>query len=252
MSKNYLQFNRNIAKQKPSDLNDQKDTCPFCNLKNQEDIIDEINNIKLVRNIYPVFDNAFMTVLIEHEGCELNLSTYPDHHRDDVIAFGIRKWKEMLNDLRFKSVIFYKNHGVFSGGSLNHSHMQLVGLYEIDCMENIKPKHFEGLLIHQGIDTKLNVSTTPLIGVHEFNIEVSIDRDSKELSKYIQITTNYILNHLNKAGKSYNLFFYRYEDKIVVKVVSRRITSPYIHGYLLPQVPVDLSHMVSEIQGLYF
>jgi galactose-1-phosphate uridylyltransferase len=248
----YLHFNRNIGHKKPNSLMNKNVTCPFCDIKNTEDIIDEFNNIKLIKNIFPVFENAYQTVLIEHHNCDYDLSTYTEEHRNDLISFGINKWDEMSNSGEFKSVIFYKNHGVYSGGSLTHPHMQIIGLYDIDCMDEIKAEHFKGIEIHKDTNTELNISTMPIVGVTEFNIICSDKSNLNQLSNYIKIITDYILNHLNIKGKSYNIFFYKYDSKIIVKIVSRTVTSPFIHGYLIPQVNVDLPDLVKDIQTLYF
>lgn len=56
------------------------------------------------------------------------ITPYTKEHMRSLINFGVKKWMYMDKTGEFKSVIFYKNHGIYSGGSIKHPHMQIVGL----------------------------------------------------------------------------------------------------------------------------
>jgi hypothetical protein len=72
------------------------------------------------------------------------------------------------------------------------------------------------------------------------------------MADYIQIVAHYLLNNFYKGCKSYNLFFYQLEGRILVKVVPRFVTSPLFIGYSIPQVSNRAEEVVKEIQELYF
>jgi galactose-1-phosphate uridylyltransferase len=237
---------------KPNSLMNKDVQCPFCHFSNTDDIIDAQGSISLVRNIFPVFENAYQAVIIENDNCDLDIPTYSKEYLVQLLQFSFSHWQEMISSNKYKSVIFYKNHGVYSGGSLKHPHMQLIGLYDIDYNEKIKEEYFEGLLIHSNNGVHFNVSTMPIGGSVEFNIIMQNKENFYDLAEYLQKCTDYILNHFNTKGQSFNLFFYEFNDSIIVKIVSRTVTSPYLVGYLIPQVSSNLSEIAEFIQKNYF
>src|SRR5690554_5579587 len=117
-----LQFNTQIGHQKPESIINKDTKCPFCDRENLKDILEERWPFLLIKNKYPVLQDTFQTVLIETIGCQGDLSNYPKNHLYPLISFGIEKWLEMENSGDFKSVIFFKNHGPKSGGSIFHPH----------------------------------------------------------------------------------------------------------------------------------
>lgn len=250
--KKYLKFIPAIGEKKPNDLIKKTTvSCPFCNLKNEEDILDKKGSIKWVRNLFQVFENAYLTVLIEDDCCNTDFSNYTEEHAIQILSYGINKWNLMKQNKEFKSVIFYKNHGPYSGGSLHHSHMQLVGLKDIDYLDNLNKDNFQGILIHEEDGVVLNISTMPIVGNIEFNIIMKNKNNIKSLSEYIQIMTSYILNTLNTKFKSYNLFFYEIDGDIIVKITSRTVTSPYMIGYQIPQTTVNLEEIANKVRSIF-
>ncbi|WP_257347593.1 DUF4931 domain-containing protein [Pseudalkalibacillus decolorationis] len=242
-----LHFNKAIASQKPNNIH-QKRACPFCETEGLSEILDSRDSIILVKNKYPVLQDAFQTVLIETDECESELSEYPLEHLYKLIRFGTEKWMEMEQDSRFQSVLFFKNHGPLSGGSVRHPHMQIVGLNNTDYRDNLKEDYFIGNEIHSSNGVQLNLSTKPMIGFTEFNIILTNLNDIEQASKYIQNVLHYVLNYFNGRGcSSYNLFFYHWLGKIFIKIVPRYATTPLYVGYGLRQVFSNPQDLIEDI-----
>lgn len=252
MSSTHLYFNSLIGSQKPENIRNQGTACPFCDRSALTDILDQDGEIILLKNKYPVLEDAVQTVLIETAACDAELSRYPKQHLYRVIRFGLRHWLEMEQDPAFASVIFYKNHGPFSGGTIRHPHMQIVGLRKIDYRPQIKPEYFVGETIAEQHGVTLNLSTLPRIGFFEFNITGRTLEQLEQTADYIQIVAHYILNHFHRHCKSYNLFFYHIGNDIAVKLTPRFVTSPLFIGYGIPQLPSRFFDVISEMRSRYF
>lgn len=252
ISEKQLYFDARLGDQKIKNLMDKEYQCPFCSRDNLEEILAERGSIILVKNKYPVLKDTFQTVLIETDDCKSELSLYPKEHLYEVIRFGVQKWLEFIECGLYKSVIFFKNHGPYSGGTVSHPHMQIIGLNNIDYHENISAEDFYGEIINKQSGVEFNLSTQPRIGFFEFNVILS-DRDQIDrMADYIQTCTHYLLNRFNKFCSSYNLFFYLVKGKIMVKIIPRFITSPLYIGYSIPQVSSKSENVVKDIQKKYF
>ena len=226
-----LIFNPYIAHHKPSN----KDECPFCVKDNLGTMLDHKDDILWLENKYPTIENSYQTLIIESDEHLGDVSTYDQDHLTKLFHYAIDKWQELEQDPRFESVIFFKNFGPMSGGSLRHPHMQIVGLTNIDAYEKMDASYFQGLVVLQDNQkqAEVNLSLDPITGYTEFNI-VSANIDY--LAQQTQEATDYVLNHyFGGRCTSYNLFFYRLGEKFVCKVLPRFITSPYFLGYLIPQ-----------------
>jgi ATP adenylyltransferase/5',5'''-P-1,P-4-tetraphosphate phosphorylase II len=252
LSNTHLHFDTHIGRQKPESIRNREAACPFCNRKELTDIIEQRGSMILLRNKYPVLRDTFQTVLIESDDCHGELSLYPKDHLYALLSFGVDKWLEMEESGQFRSVMFFKNHGPYSGGSIHHPHMQIVGLYQHDYRQHVKESDFEGILIDRQPGVECNLSTLPRAGFFEYNVILSDRGSLPKMADYLQILTHWILNHANRNCKSYNLFFYQLEERIIVKVVPRFVTSPLYVGYSLPQVASNLDEVVAEIQHRYF
>ncbi|KJS88116.1 MAG: galactose-1-phosphate uridylyltransferase [Peptococcaceae bacterium BICA1-8] len=251
MSSFHLHFNTGIGQQKPESIFNKNTQCPFCDRQNLKDILAEKGPIILVKNKYPVLQDTFQTVLIETECCEGDLSTYPKEHLYNVISFGINKWLEMEKSGEYKSVIFFKNHGPKSGGTIFHPHMQIVGLKKINYRDNFQKDYLEGIVISKKNQVELNISTKPRVGFFEFNIILSDLTKVEQMADFIQIIVHYVLNSFNKNCDSYNLFFYEFDNEIIAKIMPRFITSPIYIGYSIPQVSNRSAEVVKEIKEIY-
>ena len=76
-------------------------------------------------NKYPVLQDTWPTVIIETEGDQGELSTLSVDDATRIIQFGLDKWHETIATKEYKSVLFFKNHGPMSGGSIRHPHSQI-------------------------------------------------------------------------------------------------------------------------------
>ena len=252
-SSSHLVFNLEIGQHKPENIINSTAYCPFCDRKNLTDVLEKRGSIWLVKNKYPVLEDTFQTVIIETEDCNTELSLYPKQHLYAVIDFGLEKWLEMIASSQFTSVIFYKNHGPCSGGTIRHPHMQIVGLEKFDSMTHVQPEHFHGNIISRRHGVEFNLSAFPRMGFFEFNVVLPDIANKNILADYIQIGTHYILNRFHRACKSYNLFFYHYEGKIIAKMIPRFVTSPLFVGYSIPQIANEkrCHEVIQQIQNNY-
>ncbi|GAX89400.1 DUF4931 domain-containing protein [Effusibacillus lacus] len=250
----HLRFNSHIGRQKPESIRNRYTQCPFCAREqlDADGILAEQGPILLVKNKYPTLQDTFQTVLIETDECESELSLYSKEHLYKLLRFGVEKWLEMDATNDYKSVIFYKNHGPNSGGSIRHPHMQIVGLKHIDYREHVKEEHFEGVVIDRQDGVEFNLSTKPRIGFFEFNVIFERNGPLERMADYVQTAAHYVLNHFHKDCNSYNLFFYQVGKMLAVKAVPRFVTTPLYVGFSIPQVSNRLEDVVKQVQDLYF
>ncbi|RLQ95452.1 DUF4931 domain-containing protein [Falsibacillus albus] len=248
MHENHLIFNSSIAVQKPENILSKNTYCPFCEKDALTGVLAEKGEIIWLKNKYPVLEDTFQTVLIETADCEADLSEYSRPHLHTLFQFAFEKWRELEQDPRFKSVIFFKNHGPLSGGTIKHPHMQIVGLEKIDYRQKIKVEDFQGVSMDERKGVSWNVSSTPRIGFYEWNVKMQFGGDVSQLADFVQKTVYYIMHQYQFKCSSYNLFFYHLESNIYVKIMPRFVTSPIFVGYSIPQVPNSLNEVVRDIQ----
>ena len=248
----YLVFDTKIGATKPENIINHTAFCPFCHRDQLENIIYEDGPVLMLKNKYPVLLDTVQTVIIESYECYTELSVYTKEHLYQVIGFGVNKWLEMMHSGEFASVLFYKNHGPYSGGTIRHPHMQIVGLKHVDYKHRISVKSLKGPVIDCKNGVELNLTDHPQIGFFEFNIRLNAIENLEIMADYIQTVTHYLLHHFNKNCRSYNLFFYCLEGQISVKIVPRFATSPIFIGYSIPQVSNRVHEVIREIKELYF
>lgn len=251
-TKSHLKFKSQVGRQKPESIVNRTTQCPFCDRSTLEGVLAEAGPILLIKNKFPVLENTFQTVLIETDDCNGELSTYSTQHLHHVIRFGVEHWLDMEQSGDFRSVIFYKNHGPFSGGTIHHPHMQIVGLELVDYREHLKSSDFEGIPIQQTSGVTFNVSTAPRIGFFEFNVLLNNPDNLDVMAEYVQVAAHYVLHHFHKGCNSYNLFFYQFDGRICVKIIPRFVTSPIFVGFSIPQVSDRITDVVQQVQQLYF
>ena len=175
MEDEYLIFLNNISMKKPNEFtNMNTNECPFCNRSSLKGIIDEKGPFILLKNKYTTLKDTCQLVLIETYTCNGNISEYSDEYIQDLMKFGINHWLKFEEDRNYKSVLFYKNHGPKSGGSLKHPHMQIVGLKNIDYRLKLKDNYFEGIDVYKSKGCIVNLSERPVSGFSEFNIIINI------------------------------------------------------------------------------
>lgn len=245
----FLLFDTEIGEAKVQSIIDQDmGLCPFCDYEKLEGILEQKGEILLVKNKYPILRDTYPTVLVESKDCNAELSTYSKEHLYKLIRFGVNQWSKMMESGLYKSVVFFKNHGPSSGGTLRHPHMQIIGLKDLDYLEfGITAGNFHGITVHSQPGVELNLSTSPRIGFYEFNVVLENLSVIDRMSDYIQATVHYLLHNFRNCH-SYNLFFYKIEQSITVKIVPRFVTSPLFIGYSIPQITTRLEDVAHALR----
>jgi len=248
-------FQSAVGRQKPNTLRDEEypDACPFCDLSQLPPIIRRDGDIILVSNKYPILKGSDPYVLIETADCDSELSLYPAERLTRVFRMAFDFWRGMLSSGSYRSVLFMKNHGPFSGGSLRHPHSQLIGLYDIDCETHLRPESFYGPVIHQEAGAQLNISDHPRVGFVEFNVLLTDDRAFDSFCAMIQKTVRFILREYQSGRiNSYNLFFHSFENFTACTIMPRNATTPIFLGYSIPQVADNLDEIADTFRRAYF
>ncbi|AGF55431.1 DUF4931 domain-containing protein [Clostridium saccharoperbutylacetonicum] len=250
----YLVFLNDVNKDKPNEFhNINMKECPFCNRDKLTDIIDESGPFILLKNKYPTIKDTCQLVIIETYDCNTNMGEYSEEYMLDLMKFGIKHWLRIEKSEEYKSVIFYKNHGPRSGGSLKHPHMQIVGLDDIDYKERIKEAYFQGIEIHKTDNCLVNLSQTPFNGFTEFNIIIKDDLSAiTELSGSLRKIVHYLLNNYFVKCDSFNIYFYHLDERIICKVMPRFTSSPLLLGYGIRQISSIEKEIADKVKALYF
>lgn len=238
MPSNPLVFMLSIAKKKPHSYRKPKQSCPFCDVENLTNIYQKKDDLIWLENKYPTLENTMQTVLIESSDHNGDIATYSKEHNRKMIKFALKCFNKMNNSGKYRSVLWYKNFGPNSGGSLIHPHMQIVGLDKEDGYQYITPKNFEGISIFKNQDVEVNVCQNPVQGFCELDMNSLTNNDLDLWADWIQSGVRYFLNVMYDGRlNSYNLFFYpRPDGGICAKLITRFPAPPYFVGYKLSQV----------------
>lgn len=254
MNDKYLDFDISTGRKKPENIINKTADCPFCNRTALTGIIDSEDELLLIKNKYNVLGNSYQTVLIETADCQTDFSNYSQQKARQVIHFGIRHWLEMIASNEYKSVIFFKNHGALSGGTIRHPHMQIVGFYDLDCFSGIEEKEFYGYNIAKQADVEFNIAKYPRIGFTEFGIRLDNHEKAANIdaaADFLRIAAHFTLNYQPKCH-SYNIFFYMINGRIRIKLLPRYATSPLYVGYNIHLISNNISQVVKFIKEHYF
>ncbi|MED3500421.1 DUF4931 domain-containing protein [Brevibacillus agri] len=252
MAQTHLHFNMHIGRKKPESVINRETACPFCDRGSLTDVLEQRGSMIWLMNKFPVLQDTYQTVLIESDECNGDWSSYSREHVHALLSFGVEKWLEMERSGSFRSVLFFKNHGLYSGGSIRHPHMQIVGLTGYDYRAQLRDSDFHGITIDRESGVECSLSTHPRAGFFEYNVILSdLDRLPR-MADYLQILAHWILHHVNPRNQSYNFFFYQWKEKLIAKAVPRFVTSPLYVGYSIPQVANNLEEMVEEMRRHYF
>ena len=251
MNINLVKFNTDIGRTKPENLVHADNACPFCDVEHLTNILDVDGDIIFLKNKYNVIENADQFVLIEGRECEIDMPDYPKEKMRRVIRMGIKHWKNLLASGKYEEVLFFKNFGVMSGGTIRHPHMQLVGFPHLNSELLFDEKELRGIVIAERDGVEFNISNCPRVGFGELNIVVEAGGSFDALADFIQVGVHYVKNFFNKKTTSYNIFFYRRADKIFAKVMSRYVTSPYFVGYNIHFLPNNVERIAKEIKEYY-
>ncbi len=251
MKINFIKFNTEIGKNKPATMNSTNNYCPFCHVEELQNIIDTDGDIIFLRNKYTVIDGADQFVLIEGKGHN-DMPNYTKEHMRRVIKMGLKHWRELLNSGKYAEVLFFKNFGPMSGGTILHAHMQIVAFPKLDSELLFEEIELEGIEIAKSDGVQINISNKPRVGFGELNIIVEPGGNLDTLADYLQIAVHYLMNHFRKNLTSYNIFFYRQGEKIFAKVMPRFATSPYFVGYNIHFQPTNIYQIADEVKNIYF
>lgn len=271
MEINIIDFNTTIGVKKPRTIQGIANTidCPFCDVEHLVNIIDTDDNIILLKNKYNVMEPSDQLVLIETDQCKSDIPDYPKEQMRRVIHMGVKHWIEMLNCGKYRSVIFFKNFGPMSGGTIQHPHMQLVGYPELDPELMFDPVEFEGLKIYERQGVELNTSTNPRIGFSEYNLvlhdeayaDMGADAVTTQaaltpredslnlLADLIKETVTFMKNYFKRPNFSYNLFFYNVEKQMRVKIMPRFATPPMYVGYNIHLRPTSIPSFAENLKN---
>ena len=252
MNINLVKFNTDIGKTKPENMVHAESACPFCDVEHLTNIIETDGDIIFLRNKYNVIEGADQFVLIEGRECKTDMPAYPKEKMRRVIKMGIRQWQNLLASGKYAEVLFFKNYGLMSGGTLRHPHMQLVGFPHLKSELLFDEAELRGVVIAARDGVEFNISNCPRVGFGELNIVMEAGGSFDALADFIQIGVHYVKNFFNKRTTSYNIFFYHRADKIFAKVMSRYVTSPYFVGYNIHFLPNNIERISKEIQEYYF
>ena len=254
MEINLIGFNVNIGQKKPENIIHREAPCPFCDREHLTDIIATDGDIILLKNKYNVIEEAEQFVIIESAACTQDMPDYTDEFMERLLDFSLRHWRRMLDDERYETVLFFKNYGPLSGGTIRHPHMQLVGFYKgaINPGLLFSPEEFTGYKIADRDDVEFNISTCPRIGFGELNIVPSPGSSVSVIARYLKIAVDYLKNHFRRNSCSYNVFFYPGEgDRMYIKLMPRFATSPLFIGYNIHFRPNNIRTIADEIQRIY-
>ena len=252
MDINLAHFNTDIGRQKPENIIHSDAACPFCATDELTDIIATDGDIILLKNKYNVIEEADQFVLIEGKDCSADIPSYTSDHMHRLIAFGMEHWERMRTSGKYDTVLFFKNYGPYSGGTIRHPHMQLVGFPAFRQELAFHRSEFEGLPVDERDGVALNLSTEPRVGFWELNIVPADARATAAIADYIQIGVDFFMNAFRRPLTSYNIFFYNEGSDIFIKIMPRFATSPVFIGYNIRLLPSNLTEMRDLMRAKYF
>lgn len=240
-----LEFDLAIGKQKPNTVRRHEKYCPFCDVPHLKGILDKKGPMIWLKNAFPVLKNTDPTLIIETDNDDGEFIRYTPEYAESLLHFAVSKWMIMRQNKQFKSVLFYRNYGRLSGGTIHHPHMQVIGLKEYDYHCDVRIEHLKGQVVLATPDLEVNLSDHPLIGFNEFNLILHHDRGFSDFSRYLQLTAGYITERYAQFTDSYNLYFYYFPEKpgIFAKAVPRFLTNPLYVGYRIPQITDENSRL---------
>ena len=250
MPTNVIGFDIKTGRSKPENIIHSENECPFCHPEGLTGIIERKNDIIFLKNKFPVLDSADHFVLVECRDCGIDMPDYTPEYMHTLIDFGIRQWFRLIDSKRYASVLFFKNHGPLSGGTMRHAHMQLVGLNNINPALLYEPEGFNGIKIDCRNNILLNAATNPRLGFSEFNIVDNNNENTDTIADYIQTVLKYFRLYQPNSNESYNIFFYLIDGKIKVKLLPRFATSPLFVGYDIRILPSNIYDSVKKMQAL--
>lgn len=272
MKANMVNFNIAIGKQKPRTMRgmDNQAACPFCDVAHLQNIIQQKGSMILLKNKYNVLEKANQLVLIETDQCHSDMPEYTSEHMRQLLHFGMEHWLSMLNSGDYSTVVFFKNFGPMSGGTLRHPHMQIIGFHDLNPALMYEPEEFQGLLVTESNGVHVNISEHPRVGFTEINLVLlpsayhpeaqfasgkaqlpaptPLDSSLDTLADILQKTVAFMKSIFTQPDFSYNLFFYLFEGRVHIRFMPRFPTSPLYIGYNIHLNPTNRLQMADGLR----
>ncbi len=252
MDINLIRFNTDVGKTKPENIVHSDNACPFCDVTNLTGILDTDGDIIFLKNKYIVIETSDQFVLIEGSECEVDMPNYSREKMRRVIKMGLKHWRQLLDCGKYEEVLFFKNFGPMSGGTIRHPHMQLVGFPKLNSELLFDPAELRGIVIARQDNVEINVSNFPRVGFGEINVVVEKGGSHDTLADFLQIGVHYLTNFFRKNLHSYNIFFYHRAGVIYAKIMPRFATSPYFVGYNIHFLPRNITQIAEDVYKIYF
>lgn len=215
--------------------------CPFCNKHGllEETIIkeDPIEQFLWLPNRYPANKNMDMTLIIEGNDCEYDFHEYRIEKIAHLLKFSEHCYEEFKERGNYQDILLFKQFGKYSGGTVRHGHLQLVGLYEKQVNDELIKTSLlkeNNHSIYKNKSVELNYNLFP-VGEHEaFNLIYKRNENLEiDVSKVLRLMINYIIDN---GSESYSLAFYINEDDIVIQIKDRYISSTFNVHYGIKSV----------------
>lgn len=233
-----LEYNLDIGKTKPDTVHRDASYCPFCDVSHLKNILDKRGSMIWLENAFPVLKDTWQTLVIETDDDNGEFSEYDHDYAVDLVSFCLEKWRYVKEMDKFASVLFYRNYGPMSGGTIHHPHSQIIGLNHYDYHKDIHPYHVKGTPVMKEEGLEVNISSHPLVGFYEVNIILQKPEKLRKFVRYMQGVSHYFLHDFVWFNKSYNIFYYDFpgDDGLYAKIVPRFLTNPIFIGYGIAQI----------------
>ncbi len=122
-----LEYNLDLGKTKPDTVHRDEKYCPFCDVAHLKNVMEKRGPMIWLENAYPVLKDSWQTLIIESDDCDGEFSSYTPEYALKLIEFGLEKWQQVKDMGKFRSVVFYSNHGSMAGGTHHQTQSQILG-----------------------------------------------------------------------------------------------------------------------------
>ncbi|NGY88182.1 DUF4931 domain-containing protein [Bacillus megaterium] len=246
----HITYKTNIGNNKPNTLINKNYKCPFCNreeLHKEGHMLRETSEFLIAKNKYPVLEGSYPAVIVEHNSCNEHIGTYSVEYLERLLKFCLSYYADLEKTGSYKSIAFFKNHGIFSGGSIQHPHMQIIG-FQNDSYE-VNNNDFNGIPIISNELIEWNFSNKPKSEFFEINLTLKNKDHLNKFCAYLQKSVQFVLQVLNTKHQCYNLAFQIEDDCIKVKIISRGPTSILLLGFGIHQTPNNLEELADQLRN---
>lgn len=249
MEKNFL--NMYPQPNKPMFHNQKKYICPFCDKQNVSETLINTNQFSSwIKNKYPLLlDDTYQTLIIETPNCEANILNYSKEELEKIFSFTFECYNQLKNNKKYNDVLLFKNHGILSGGSIPHAHIQLVGMFENKVEYKKIINSTLGENVFENEEVKITISNFPISEFFEFNLILKNKNKTSSSVSFLQEIIRYSLSMLDSRFNDFNFAYYEINGLSFFKVVPRSYASPYLIMYDLKQVPVIKKNISKELNN---